>query len=285
MNAATGFVLDHLAVVVPDLARAQRHYQRLGFRLTRRSSHKGPLVPNGPMEAYGSGNHCTMFRDGYLEILGITDPTRYTGRVVPLLERYAGLHLVALGCRDARQAAAAVGERLGADLTVRELGRDVPYGKTGARPALFRIVGLPDDSFTEAELFLIEQATPEVLWQPALLDQPNGVVALAGVTLCVRSPGDTAAKLARILGTSLDSRSFRLERGTIDIVDSQAITARYGATPAILPLVAVARFAVSDLAATADLLRDLGVGIREQPGRLWAMPNAAEGAIVEFVPA
>jgi catechol 2,3-dioxygenase-like lactoylglutathione lyase family enzyme len=285
MSPAIEFVLDHLAVVVPDLSRAQRHYERLGFRLTRRSSHKGPLVPNGPMEIYGSGNHCSMFREGYLEILGITDPARYTGRVVPLLKRYAGLHLVALGCRDAQQAAAIVGERLGAQLTVRDLGRDVPYGETDSRPALFRIVGLPDESFTEAELFLIEQATPEVLWQLALLDQPNGVVALAGVTLCVRAPAETAVKLARILGMSPDSRSFRLERGTIDIDDASVISARYGITPAILPLVAVARYAVSDLAATAGYLRKRRVGFREQPGRLWVMPSDAEGAIVEFVPA
>src|SRR5262249_20488835 len=185
MSADDRLFLDHVAVVVPDLARAAKTYERLGFRLTPQSSHKGALTPGGPFEPYGSGNHCAMFAEGYLEILGITDPKRYTGEVAPLLQRYVGLHLVALGCRDARKAARDLGHRLGAELSVRELGRDVPQVGGGTKPAQFRIVGLPPGTFPEAKLFLIEQVTPDVLWQPALLDHPNGVTGLAGAVLCV----------------------------------------------------------------------------------------------------
>lgn len=284
MSEKTDLVLDHLAVVVPDLARAGTSYERLGFHLTPQSSHKGALVPGGPMEIYGSGNRCAMFRSGYLEILGITDPARHTGRVTPLLKRYAGLHLVALGTSDAPRTAAAIGARLGARLEVRDLGRDVPYG-AGTKPALFRIVGLPVGSFPEAELFVIEQATPDVLWQPALLDQPNGVTGLAGVTLCVANPEETAARLARILGQDAASGSFSLARGAIDIVDARTLTARYGVTPKAVPMVAAARFAVADVAATARALRERGAACRQDAGRVWVLPDAAEGAIVEFAQA
>ena len=133
MSGAEGLVLDHVAVVVPDLARAAATYERLGFRLTPRSSHKGPLKPGGPLEPFGTGNHCAMFADGYLELLGITDSNGYTGEVTPLLQKHAGLHLIALGCRDARQAALDLGRRLGAELAVRELGRDVPQAEGGSR--------------------------------------------------------------------------------------------------------------------------------------------------------
>ncbi|MGH7126574.1 MAG: VOC family protein, partial [Stellaceae bacterium] len=141
MSADGGLFLDHVAVVVSDLARAAKTYARLGFQLTPESSHKGPVKPGGPLEPYGSGNHCAMFKGGYLEILGITDPNRYTGEVSQLLQRYAGLHRVALGCRDARQAARDLGSRLGAELTIRELGRDVPQVGGGTKPAQFRIIG------------------------------------------------------------------------------------------------------------------------------------------------
>jgi catechol 2,3-dioxygenase-like lactoylglutathione lyase family enzyme len=283
MNRTDELFLDHVAVVIPDLARAGKTYERLGFRLTPESSHKGPLKPGGPLEPFGSGNHCAMFREGYLELLGITDPKRYTGEVTPQLQRYAGLHLVALGCRDARQAARDLGQRLGAELGVRELGRDVPQAEGGTKPAVFRIVSLPAGSFTEAKLFLIEHATPEALWQPALLEQPNGVTGLAGAVLCVTSPAETRQRLSRILGREAVGGRFTLARGTIDVIDRQEFSARYGAEPHAVPMVAAARFTVSDGDATARYLRGKDVPFHEKDGRLWIGPEAAEGAIVEFV--
>jgi catechol 2,3-dioxygenase-like lactoylglutathione lyase family enzyme len=229
-------VLDHVAVVVPDLARAAASFTRLGFRLTRESSHKGAVTPGGPVETWGSGNRCAMFREGYLEILGITDPRRYTARVTPLLERYAGLHLIALGCADADAAAAVFGDRLGARITCRDVGRDVPFGD-GTRPARFRILDLPPGTFPDAELFLIEQATPEVLWQPAQLEHPNNAIALAGVVICSAEPGRTRDRLDRVLG------GVPLARGTIEIVDPTELASRYdGFRPPALPFVAAARF-------------------------------------------
>jgi len=283
MNRTDELFLDHVAVVIPDLARAGRTYERLGFRLTPESSHKGPLRPGGPLEPFGSGNHCAMFRDGYLELLGITDPKRYTGEVTPQLERYAGLHLVALGCRDARQAARDLGQRLGAKLGVRELGRDVPQVEGGTKPAVFRIVSLPAGILTEAKLFLIEHATPEALWQPALLEQPNGVTGLAGAVLCVASPAETRQKLSRILGREAVGGRFTLARGTIEVIDRQEFSARYGAEPRAVPMVAAARFTVGDGDATARYLRGKDVPFHEKDGRLWIGPEAAEGAVVEFV--
>ncbi len=279
MSGTDGLFLDHVAVVVPDLSSAAKAYERLGFRLTPQSSHQGALTPGGPLEPYGSGNHCAMFREGYLEILGITDPKRYTGEVSPLLQRYAGLQLVALGCRDARQAARDLGARLGAELGIRELGRDVPQVGGGTKPARFRIIGLPAGTFPEAKLFLIEQVTPDVLWQPALLPQPNGVTALAGTVLCVTSPPETLQKLRRIIGRD----DLALSRGAVEVIEPQELAARYGIEPAATPMVAVARFAVDDLSATAQYLRGQGIPFRNREAAVSVGPGFAVGAIVEFV--
>ena len=62
----------------------------------RRSIHSGSRVPGAPVEVWGSGNHCAMFREGYLEIIGLTDPEKYSS-VKPMVERYEGLHIVAIG--------------------------------------------------------------------------------------------------------------------------------------------------------------------------------------------
>jgi hypothetical protein len=283
MTGIDGLVLDHVAVVIPDLARAGQTYERLGFRLTPESSHKGVVKPGGPTEPFGSGN-CAMFAEGYLELLGITDSKRYTGEVTPLLQRYAGLHLIALGCHDARQAARDLGGRLGAELGVRELGRDVPQVEGGTKPAVFRIVGLPAGTFPEAKLFLIEQATPALLWQPTLLEQPNGVIGLAGAVLCVASPAETRRRLTRILGREDVGGRFALARGALEVIGRQEFSARYGAEPRALPMVAAARFTVRDAAATARYLRGKGVPVQERDGPIWVGPEGAEGAILEFVP-
>jgi homoaconitase len=136
------------------------------FSISNMSTEWGPLVGWFPVDEvtirYLRGVHQRLKASG-------VDPERYTGEVTPLLQRYAGLHLVALGCRDARQAARDLGIRLGAELGIRELGRDVPQVGGGTKPAQFHIVGLPAGTFPEAKLFLIEQATPDVLWQQFVL--------------------------------------------------------------------------------------------------------------------
>ena len=66
--------LDHVGVAVATLDQARETYAKLGFTLTARSIHSGSKEPGGPVVPWGSGNHCAMFEQGYLELIGITDP-------------------------------------------------------------------------------------------------------------------------------------------------------------------------------------------------------------------
>lgn len=70
--------LDHTGVAVRNLDDGEAAYRRLGFILTTRSIHSGSVTPGAPVTPWGSGNHCAMFREGYLEIIGITDPNLYS---------------------------------------------------------------------------------------------------------------------------------------------------------------------------------------------------------------
>jgi len=123
--------------------------------------------------------------------------------------------------------------------------------------------------------------TPEVLWQRELLGQPNGVTGLAGAVLCVTSPAETRERLTRIIGRG----DLALTRGALEVIDPREFSARYGVEPPALPMVAAARFRVSDVAATARYLRGQGVPLEERNGGIWVGPDAAEGAILELVPA
>ena len=86
-----GFGLDHVGIAVRDLERAADLYRRLGFTLAERGYHTQPSArPGGAPERVGTENHCIMLRRGYLELIGITDPALYEGRLRDDLARHEG---------------------------------------------------------------------------------------------------------------------------------------------------------------------------------------------------
>src|SRR3954463_10736277 len=102
--------LDHVGVAIRDLERGRAAYERLGFTLTPRSIHRGSPAPGAPVVPFGSGNHCAMFRDGYLEVVGLTDPAVYSN-VRSLVARYEGAHIVAFAVDSADATCAALADR------------------------------------------------------------------------------------------------------------------------------------------------------------------------------
>src|SRR3954451_8491215 len=64
-DAITG--IDHTLVGVQDLEAARKVWQTLGFTVTPRGRHIG----------WGTGNYCIMFESGYVELLGIVQPTEF----------------------------------------------------------------------------------------------------------------------------------------------------------------------------------------------------------------
>ncbi len=280
-------VLDHVAVVVPDLARAAGAYRRLGFNLTRASSHKGALEPGGPVELWGAGNHCAMFEQGYLEVLGVTDPARHHAHVDARLARYHGLHLVAIGCDDAAAMERGLRARAIPAKAMVRVGRDVPYGE-GTRPGEFEIVGLAEDLFPEADLFYIAHPTRDLLWQPQLLAQPNGVTALTGAVICAADPDEVGHRLAWITARAASAtsrgREVSLDVGRIVVCTPAQLAASFpGATPPALPSVAAVEFAVRDRGATAAFLDSQGIACEVGPdGSLQVAAADAEGAWIAF---
>ena len=279
------FTLDHVALVVPDLDGAAAAYRKLGFRLTPKSSHKG-MLPSGQVGPWGTGNYCAMFTAGYFEILGITDATLPHDNVARRLARYAGLHLIAFGTPDARAASAAL-QAKGVPGIAEPIfvGRDVPFGD-GTKPGRFGITYLDDKHYREADFIIIEQETPDVLWQPELLSHPNGVTALELVTVVSEDPAATMARLAPVLGEP-DGGGFTLSPGRLEVVapsDACRLFPEAG-DPRPVPKVIAVSFSVGDLAETSRALRRQGVPIAERENAIRVGPSNAAGAVVIFVAA
>jgi len=279
------FWLDHVALVTPDLDRAYEVYSRMGFNLSPRSSHQGRLEADGPIELWGAGNHCAMFSTGYLEILGITDPDRYCEHVQILLDHYSGLHLIALGCADIERRIDILKRNLGQESTFYDVSRDVPLVKGGSKEATFRILQLPDETFPEADLFFIEHKNTEVLWQPELLQQPNGVTGLSAITVCSDIWKDSAERLSVALAVTPvatdDARKFSLAHGEIKIMAPNAFSRRFATVAApVLPWVGAVEFTVTDIGTTHRFLQRNQFEVHAlQDDSVWI---DVEGAVMVF---
>ena len=263
--------LDHVGVAVKNLDRGRDAYARLGFRLTARSFHSGSRTPGAPVETWGSGNHCAMFREGYLEVIGLTDDQKYSS-VKDMVARYEGLHIVAIGWGKAD---AARDEMLARGVPVdapRSLERDAAFGLRDehTRRARFRNCFVDRQKFSEARFLYIEHLTPEVLWQPHLLEHPNGAVAIEEVFFASEEPNATAQKLAALLPSPA--------RGRFHVVSGSAW--KRGALP---PLPSPVGFGirVDSLAKTRACLTASGVKFEEDDG-LWTSPADGCGSAIRF---
>ena len=279
--------LDHLGLATHNLERALSVYRRLGFRCTAKSTHQGPVPPLGETGPWGSGNYCMMLNRGYFELIGITDASLPHPMVAARLDKYAGLHIVALGCVDGDAEAAGLRQRMAGVDEPYDLVRDVPYGD-GAREGRFRIYQIDEAALPEGDCFLIEHRSREVLWQPELMDHPNGATGLAGVTICVGDLDRSRARFAALCGADGDYVNgvarFDLAAGAITLIDEAALAGCYpGVTPPCLPWVAAVTFAVADGAVLESLLAGNGVPLNHAAdGARWIAPEHAEGAIVRF---
>lgn len=282
-----GLTLDHIGIMGGALAPMARQYERLGFRLAPLSQHHGAREPGGPVTRWGTGNHCIMLREGYLELLAVVEPTLFANRVPDYVARYAGAHITAFGCTDA----AAEAERLRALGLAQGIARlERPLGaEPGAAKLTFDLVRLDGAALPEGRMLIIRHGTPELLWQPALLDHPNGALSLEAIHIVVLDPAARAASYAAVLGVpgveNADGVHFQLARGRLHLLSLEA-AARHGwdASPC-RPHIAAMEIGVASLDATRSLLREKGVPFAEREHRLLVPAAQAAGITCCFIPA
>ena len=286
---ASELFLDHVGAAVRNLDDAKDGFQRLGFQLTARSLHSGATSPGGPVEPWGTGNHCAMFADSYLEVIGMTDPDLYTTQIDGRLERYEGLHIIAFGTDNADAAHAALAGRVEGVQAPAALERDVPFG-SGTKRGRFRNIYFDTVAFPEALYIVIEHVTPDVLWQPELLSHPNGARALAALTLCVADIEEVSARMAAVTGVAAAEEedggiSFPLARGALSIIGTETLgTLCPEVTAPTLPYIAAHTYAVADIAATRAVLAGNGVATEDGTGGgLWVRPEHAHGSVLSFI--
>jgi len=273
--------IDHILVGVRDLEAARLTYEHLGFTLSPRGRHVG----------WGTANYCAMFRSGYIEILGIVDPAKFTNNLDRFLEGGEGLLGLAFATADAEAAAKDLKARGIAAEGPKALSRKLELPEGEVEPA-FRTLHPAPEATAGLSAFLCQHLNSELVWRDAWLDHANGALGLVSVTGAVADPGEAAVTFGNLLGPDAVSAG----RGAVEVATGAGVLrlaaaeslhqlypgiANLKARPA--PALVGIRVAVAEIARTADYLGTAGIpAIRDGARLLRLDPIQAHGLALEF---
>jgi hypothetical protein len=271
-------VLDHLVINARfELDAAAVVFAGLGFTLTPRGHH-----------SLGSINHLIMFREGYLELIGL--PPGGERLRQEILDSSVGIDGLVLASDDPYHTHAALVAQ-GFDIQdVQHFSR--PVDIDGAiHDARFGTVRLQPGQFAAGRVYFCHHETPELVWRPEWLGHANGVWAIERLTAVSADPGSTSQSLDRLVpdgdGRTLPQRTTLPGGFHMEVLDANAWRERAGPS-AIFAGERPERFVAIGLRGGdhADIARratSLGLPIRQQDERL-SVAIPALDTVLEFLP-
>lgn len=277
--------IDHVAHFVPHIDDASAALEQAGFTLTPFSAQSHRLEPGGPLMPAGSGNRCVMLREGYLEFLTPTADTTIASQLRAAIQRYTGVHLVALGTVAPELDQARLEKNGFAPLPAVALQREIGT-EHGNETAKFTVVRVAPGTMAEGRIQFCQQHTPQWLWQQRWLTHANGARGLAAVILCVADPQEAAQRYARYTGllAQLSANQWRIDtqRGALLFVTPDALQRALGITAPATPWIAGYVLTCDDLAATRAYLAAAQCAVRklDAGGLLLEWPGAVGGMVI-----
>lgn len=273
--------IDHTLIGVRDLDSARAVWQGLGFTVSPRGRHIG----------WGTANYCIMLEEGYVELLGIVDPSQFTNNLDKVLESREGMFALAFASDDA--------DRLAQELAAAGLHPDGPKDlkrylelPDGDVLPAFKLLHLPPQETPELRAFICQHLTPDLIRRPEWLSHANGARRLVAVTICSDHPADAGFGYLPLFGEeSLMAGDGEVDvatpSGTLRFMSPQWLKRRYGGAgeiPAVPnPWPAAMTIAVDDLDRAAGVLARRGVAFHSGESNLVIPAAAATGTILELV--
>jgi catechol 2,3-dioxygenase-like lactoylglutathione lyase family enzyme len=278
--------VDHVLIGVRDLERARAGFERLGFATTPRGRHAGR----------GTANHCLMFPDDYVELIGVIEPTQHTGGLDGFLAEREGLLGFALRSEDPAATRAAWQEAGLRPSEVQDFGRVMAFGE-GEVELRFKDVLLDADTTAGLRVFACAALTPEAMRRPEWLAHPNGAIGIGSLTVAAADPEALAATLAKLVGhASLtetdDTLAVHTGRAVILVATPDDFELIHPELEEIDlgpiddgPRLAALTLMVEDPDRTAAYLDERGVPYRRQhAGTIGVAPEQSHGVSLEFAP-
>jgi hypothetical protein len=281
--------LDHVGAIVRDLSAGAIRWERMGFRLTPVSRQQGRLPGRDDSAPWATANRCAIFERGYLELIGIVDPTAFNPWE-HFLAKADGIHLLALRVQSADAAWPALSVRralLGAlDPPVQRMRKLDVDGVE--RTMGFRNIFSRDAACAEGRYIVIEHQTPEYLWQPGFLQHANGAIGLDAVYVCADASGNDGvlSRLAALTGAvpQADGQGGAVliapEGGRIECHPPHAFEARWGAPWRAAPFLAGVQVRFADRERAARCMEDNGVHVHRRGNDWYVAPSDAGGFVL-----
>ena len=270
--------IDHVIVAVEDLERARLAWTRLGFTLTPRGRHL----------QQGTGNYCIMFERDYLELLGVVDAAQGSGGLDAFLRQGEGLRGLAFATRSGEATAAELARRGLHPTPPRDLARQLELPEGSVLPR-FKLTALPPEETPALSTFVCQHLTPELVRRPQWLAHPNGVTAIAGVTIMVEATEPLRDAYDRLFGSGVNTTDdvltvhvgpHRLIFATPDDVSALYPQAELD-LDRVLPAMVALSLRSRDLSRAADHLTQWQVAYEELAGgTLLVPPEEANGALL-----
>lgn len=172
--------LDHLIVLCRDLASAAVDYEKLGFQVA-------PLM----FHPTGTGNRLIMFKNDFLELMGVVDPSKLTER--------SSWYSNFLTNNEGYAAAIFLSADYQADETlIREHGFEMEptnYFERAVTLSSGEVTGVKVNTVQAKSyrsnrhlMFLCRQHVPEALWIKEWQTHPNGAEEIVDVTIVAEDP-------------------------------------------------------------------------------------------------
>jgi len=213
--------IDHVVILVSELAAAQRDYAALGFT----------VVPGGEHAGGRTHNALVAFADGsYLELIAFKSPPEQAASgdegLSPLSRRWLARTVAGEGLLDFALLPTAMADDVAAART-RGLALDGPFPGGRRRPDGQEIAWETATSPTPDLPFLCGDVTPRAMRVPGgdARRHANGVQGVAGIDVLVRDVAASAGRYAALLGVpapapdECGSRyAFRLGTAAITLV-------------------------------------------------------------------
>jgi catechol 2,3-dioxygenase-like lactoylglutathione lyase family enzyme len=279
-SAITG--IDHTLIGVRDLEAARAAWSRLGLQITPRGRHVG----------WGTANYCIMLERGYIELLGIVDPSQFTNNLDKLLEQREGLLGLAFQSRDAAKTAEWLKRQGLHPDGPRDLARALEMPDGDLMPA-FKLVHLPPEETPGLRAFFCQHLSPEIIRGKGWIIHALRAVSLEAVVAVVEDPASVVPAYRKLFGAdavrvAVEGVSVATGQGSLEFVTAARLREMYPEIeiPDIAPpWCAAMRIGVLILVDAADYLEAYKVSFVPTPRGIAVKPAETSGAIVEFVTA
>lgn len=202
--------LDHVVIMVNDLAEGDRRWQSLGFTVAPRGMHTAVM---------GTANHTIMLGHDYIELIGVVAETERNlpGRQF-LARRGEGMERAAFTGTDADDGVAELKARGFAALGPYDFGRPVDLPDGSKAEARFRTFVWPiEERPGGLRVFACQHLTRENVWIPSLTRHANTATRIERVEMLSLDAAKAAAHMGRLIDREpeqLADGALRVETGS-----------------------------------------------------------------------